>query len=72
MDEAPPLTNRSNGRCNLGPREGKTYGRQAVCETGFRVRIPFLFPTRAQGVETALLGGVFGSFRAIRKQVLLR
>lgn len=41
VDEAPPITNRSNGWRYIGPREGETYRRQAVFGAGVRVRLSF-------------------------------
>ncbi|CAB1113970.1 unnamed protein product [Ectocarpus sp. CCAP 1310/34] len=41
VDEAVPMSTRSNGWRYLGPREGETYRRQAVFGAGFRLHLPF-------------------------------
>ena len=41
VDEAAPISTRSNGWRYLGPREGETYRRQAVIGAGFCLRLPF-------------------------------
>ena len=41
VDEAAPISTRSNGWRYLGPREGETYRGQAVFGAGFRLRLPF-------------------------------